>query len=144
MSEKSPLMNRRLFVGGGIVLAVATLYMGAVGRGALKACGEVRGNAELPPDVQPLIQIGKAHLKDLARKGEPAMLNDVFLDARVLNSDDIVGAVQRRLLALDRESQDEFERGETVIVDGWVLAKSEARFCAALALRAERYNPLIA
>lgn len=140
MSEKSPLLNRRLFIGGGVVAAVAALYMGAVGRGALKMCGEVRADVDLPPDVQPLIQIGKIHLKDLARKGDPNALNDTILDARDIDSADILGIVRRRLLALDREAQEEFERGEIVLVDGWALAKSEARFCAALALRAERYQ----
>lgn len=31
---------------------------------------------------------------------------------------------------------DEFAAGETVLVDGWVLSRTEARLCAALALRA--------
>lgn len=140
MSEKSPLLNRRLFIGGGVVVAVAVLYMGAVGRGALKACSPVRDNADLPPDVEPLIQIGKVHLNDLKQAADPTALNAAFLDARDIESDDIVGTVRRRLVALDRAAQDEFERGETVLVDGWVLAKSEARFCAGLALRAERYQ----
>ncbi|MEM9764871.1 MAG: hypothetical protein AAF968_20610 [Pseudomonadota bacterium] len=35
---------------------------------------------------------------------------------------------------VDAACQGEFERDDTVLCDGWLLARSEARFCAAVAL----------
>ena len=39
-------------------------------------------------------------------------------------------------LALRARVREDFERGDTVMLDGWVLARSECRACAALALAA--------
>jgi hypothetical protein len=40
-------------------------------------------------------------------------------------------------LALSARVREDFERGDTVLLDGWVLARSEGRACAALALAAD-------
>ena len=130
--------NRRLFVGGAAVVAIASFYIAAVGRGALKACSYEDVEASLPSDLQSLIRIGNSYLNENGKDGELDILDEVFLDETETGSGNIVYAVQRRLLAIDRQVRDEFARYETVICDGWVLAKSEARLCAMIAARAMR------
>jgi hypothetical protein len=130
--------NRRFFVGGAAVVAVASFYIAAVGRGALKACDYEDVEAGLPSDLQSLIRIGNSYLNEHTKNGELDSLEEVLLDETETRSANIVYAVQRRLLAIDRQVRDEFARCETVICDGWVLAKSEARLCATIAARARR------
>jgi len=130
--------NRRFFVGGAAVVAVASLYIAAVARGALKACDYGDVDAGLPSDLQSLIRIGNSYLNEHTRNGELDTQDEVLLDVTETSSANIVYAVQRRLLAIDRQVRGEFARFETVICDGWVLAKSEARLCATIAIRARR------
>jgi hypothetical protein len=129
--------NRRFFVGGAAVATIASFYLAAVARGALEACSyEVE--AGLPSELQSLIRIGNSYLNEHTQNGELETLDEALFDETETRSVNIVFAVQRRLLAIDRQVRDEFARYETVICDGWVLAKSEARLCAILAARARR------
>ncbi len=43
--------------------------------------------------------------------------------------------------ALRVRVREDFERGDTVLLDGWVLARSECRACAAVALAAGAASP---
>jgi hypothetical protein len=130
--------NRRLFVGGAAGVAVASFYLAAVARGALKTCNYEDVDAALSSDLQSLIRIGNSYLNEHTENGELDTLDEVLLDETETRLTNIVYTVQRRLLAINRQVQDEFARCETVICDGWVLAKSEARFCAMIAARARR------
>jgi len=129
--------NRRLFVGGAVV-AVASLYIAAVGRGALKACSYEDVGADPPSDLQSLIRIGNSYLNENRKNGELDTLDELLLDETETRSANIVHAAQRRFLAIDRQVREEFGRCETVICDGWILAKSEARLCAMIAVCASR------
>ena len=130
--------DRRFFVGGAAVVAVASFYIAAVGRGALKACDYEDVGMGLPSDLQSLIRIGNSYLNEHTKSGELNFLDEVVLDETETRSANIVRAVQRRLLAIGRQVRDEFARWETVNCDGWVLAKSEARLCATIAVHARR------
>ena len=129
--------SRRFFVGGATV-AVASFYVAAVGRGALKACNYEDVEAGLPSDLQSLIRIGNSYLNEHTTNGEPDTADGLLFEETETRSDVIVYAVHRRLLALDHQVRDEFARCETVICVGWVLAKSEAQLCAMIAARAGR------
>jgi len=131
--------NRRLFVGGAAGVAVTSFYLAAVARGALKACNYEDVDAVLSSDLQSLIRIGNSYLNEHTENGELDTLDEVLLDKTETRLANIVYTVQRRLLAINRQVQDEFARCETVICDGWVLAKSEARFCAMIAACARRF-----
>lgn len=138
MKDNSVGWNRRFFIGGAAVVAVASFYIAAVGRGAVKACSYENDDAGLPSDLRSLIRIGNSYLNEHTKNGELDTLEEVFLDETETRSANIVDVIQRRLLAIDRQVRDDFERCETVICDGWVLAKSEARLCAMIAARARR------
>jgi hypothetical protein len=129
--------NRRFFVGGAAVAAIASLYIAAVARGALKACSYEVEPGRLS-ELQSLIRIGNSYLNEHTKNGEPDTLDDALFNQTETRSADIVFDVQRRLLTIDRQVRDEFAGYETVICDGWVLAKSEARLCAIIAIRARR------
>jgi hypothetical protein len=137
MKDNSVGWNRRFFIGGAAVVAVASFYIAAVGRGALKACGQENIEAGLPLNLRSLIRIGNSYLNEHTKNGE-LTLDEVFLDETETRSANIVDAIQRHLLAIDRQVREDFARCETVICDGWVLAKSEARLCAMIAARARR------
>jgi hypothetical protein len=122
--------NRRIFIGGAVGVAVAS-YLAAVARGALKVCSYDDVDVVFSSDLQSLIRIGNSYLNEHTENGELDSLGDET-DTSLA---EIVYTVQLRLLAINRQVRDEFARCETVICDGWVLAKSEARFCAALAAR---------
>ena len=64
--------------------------------------------------------IGRAYLRSAPEEADPAFL------ARVLGLDNATDL--RRMLAA-RNKRD-FECGDVVLVEGWVLARSEARACA--------------
>jgi hypothetical protein len=121
--------KRRLIVSG-VVATLASLYAGAVGRGALKSCGIDALDAGLA-DLRPLIRIGDAYLEELADSGKLSTLHDELPGGRLIRSIRLVGAIQRRVY-------DEFQRGDTVICDGWVLARSEAQLCAMAAMGVRR------
>lgn len=126
--------SRRFFVGGAAAATLVSFYLAAVARGALKACShelEASPSAEL----QSLIRIGHSYLNERAKNGELDILDGELFNETEIGSKNFVFAVQQRLLALDRQVRDEFARYETVICDGWVLAKSEARLCAVIAAR---------
>jgi hypothetical protein len=126
--------DRRLFVGGAAVLAAASFYVAAVGRGALKACNHEPIEGDLSSDLQSLIRIGKSYLNEHAKNGKLDFLDEVLFDETETWPANIVH-IQRRLLAIDHKIRDEFARCETVICDGWVLAKSEAGLCAMIAMQ---------
>ena len=140
MKDKTFGWDRRFFVGGAAVVAFASFYIAAVGRGALKKCNDENVEAGLPSDLQSLIRIGNSYLNEHTKNGELDSLNEVPFDETETRSANIVYAVQRRLLAIDRQIRDEFARCETVICDGWVLANSEAQLCAMIAAFATRRN----
>ena len=127
--------NRRFFVSGAAAATIASFYIAAVARGALKACSyEVE--ADPLSELQSLIRIGNTYLNEHTKDGELDTLDEALFEETETTSANIVFAVQRRLLAIDGQVRDEFARCETVICDGWVLAKSEARLCAIIAARA--------
>jgi hypothetical protein len=126
--------NRRIFIGGAVGVAVASFYLAAVARGALKVCSYDDVDVVFSSDLQSLIRIGNSYLNEHTENGELDTLDDET-DTGLA---EIVHTVQRRLLAINRQVRDEFARCETVICDGWVLAKSEAQFCAMIAALAAR------
>ena len=130
--------NRRFFVGGAAAVTIASFYIAAVTRGALKACSYEDVEAGLPSELQSLIRIGNSYLNERTKNGELDTLEEALLDETEIRSANVVLEIQLRLSAMDQQVRDEFARCETVVCDGWVLAKSEARLCAVIAAHAKR------
>jgi hypothetical protein len=134
MKDNTFSQNRRLFLGVAAGVAVASFYLAAVVRGGLKACNYEDVDAVLSSDLQSLIRIGNSYLNEHAENGELNTLDEVVFDETEMS----LANVQHRLSSISRQVRDEFARCETVTCDGWVLAKSEARFCAMIAASARR------
>lgn len=130
--------NRRLFVGA--VAMMGTLYAAAIGRGALKACGVDEVHFV---DLRPLIRIGEAYLDEIATSEELRVLHNELPSDRPMPSADLADAIQRQFLAAQHQAQEEFQRGETVSCDGWILARSEARLCAVAAVSVRRSKGIL-
>lgn len=138
MKRAGALMNRRVLVGGGIAAAALLAYAAAIGRGAAKACGPDAEQAALDiAALHSLIRIGEAYLQADADSAEIAALREEWLETVNANAPG-ASRIERRIAVLDRKAVEEFERGETVLCDGWLIARCEARFCAMLAISARR------
>lgn len=75
-------------------------------------------------DVASAQAVGRAYLRSHPHDGNPRLLIADLLGPGVPPN----AASLARLLAARRSR--EFRDGETVVVNGWVLARSEARLCA--------------
>jgi hypothetical protein len=73
------------------------------------------------------IAIGRRYLSRYPDDAGARILAD---DLRRAGADDPAAA----RAALRVRVREDFERGDTVLLDGWVLARSECRACAAVAL----------
>src|SRR5690349_19667487 len=116
--------SRRVFIGG-IIGTMASAYAVAIGRGALKPCGSDELDVPLAA-LQPFIRVGETYLRDLIVSAE-ATLNDELSLLQSMAAPRLDEAAQQRLAAVECTSEREFERGDTVTCDGWVLSRSEAR-----------------
>jgi hypothetical protein len=122
-------MHKRRLLAGGVAVALASLYVSAIGRGVNKACGVIDGDVGAL-DLQPLIRIGRIYLEELTKsRSAKASRKDLLAD--LLAADNLL---EIELHAMMGKVHEEFGRGETVTCDGWVLSKSEARLCAVIAL----------
>jgi hypothetical protein len=105
-------------------LAIALPWPHAETRAGLGALLRHRASAE---------RIGRRYLATL-----PAGTDESRLRAMSPVLGQVLRAVQHRPeVAADllrRSIDEDFRRGDTVIVNGWVLAATEARFCAVVAL----------
>ena len=137
MNRNSLDHKRRLFIGG-VALAAASLYVAAVGRGAHKTCG-VEDVDVSALDLQPLIRIGHAYLEEVVKSGNSRTPPKGLRADVAVTLGSIAGAIRRDLLAAVGRAEEEFQRGEIVSCDGWVLSKSEAQLCAMIAI-ADRHG----
>lgn len=77
--------------------------------------------------------IGRRYLALAPQEAAPGLL------ARCLDAETGAGACgeagpERLRRALDEQRRRDFAAGDTVVIDGWILARTEARLCALAAL----------
>lgn len=121
-------------------LGVATLGAGTLGYGVLMLAGASRSCAGtgLPgfETRAALAHVGENYLRNVASSQErtelAAVLRRIIRDTK----GDLAVALWVGATRLAGSSKDDFSSGNTVICDGWVLARGEARSCALLALAA--------
>ncbi len=127
MANPQGALSRRSFVRLAAIAAAAAA--GPVGAGS-RAIPQVLPGAGLGLGFEhrkSAIAIGRRYL---ARYPDDALPAALAQDLRRAGAGDPAAA--RR--ALGARVRDDFERGDTVALDGWILARSECRACAALAL----------
>jgi hypothetical protein len=107
---------------------IVAAVLGLGDNGATDRATAPRCYRDLFTDLDPPAAIGRRYLQDCPQEGDCAFLHKAITgetqprDAREL----------RTLLAQKRER--DFRNGDTAIVDGWVLARTEVRVCALIAL----------
>lgn len=121
-----PKFNRRgalATAAAGLLLATLTGLSGAVRPGR-------RGPEGLWTNRDSARRVGERYLAQAPEEADPARLAaDLFGGVAV------DGASPRRLRRhIDHRRARDFAQGDTVIVDGWVMARTEARLCALAAL----------
>jgi hypothetical protein len=121
-------LGRRPFL---IVAAAAAAWGGAVraALGPVPQPGPGAGLAHAFKHRDSAIVVGRRYLNRYPDDALPAVL------ARGLRRAG-AGDQESARAALRAQVREDFERGDTVLLDGWVLARSECRACAALALAA--------
>lgn len=124
-------LGRRTFLLLAVTAAAAAAWGGPV-RAGLRAIPEPTPAAGLAlafKHRESAIAIGRRYLSRYPDDVRPAAL------AQDLRRDGTGDPAAARL-ALRARVRDDFARGDTVLLDGWVLAHSECQACAALALAA--------
>ena len=125
-------LNRRtIFLGGaGIAGAGVVGYGGILAAGSMQACEADETLAALSRQTA-IASLGARYLVQ-ATALERAELLDIAHGP-------VAGIVEFAGLMASRAKTD-FERGDVVSCDGWVLARGEARACALIALAGDRTN----
>lgn len=135
MTQNIKLDRRGVLIVGGVVAAGVAAYGAAGVIGVAKRCSEFAAASE--GAAQAAGRIGLAYLRvhpeEASEAGLLAAVAGRSAVARALNAAPDAAAVFR---IMDDVVRADFATGEIVKCDGWILAKSEARACALLALRA--------
>jgi hypothetical protein len=86
------------------------------------------------PENAAMISVGRAYLDQTPHEADAARLRQLLDLAAEVRASTLPDPVKERLAA--RQSED-FRTGQTVLVQGWVLSRTEARLYALAALQAE-------
>lgn len=121
--------TRRRWLIAGAAGALPAAYLVAMGAGAAKPCGSP--DAPGAQRLQAALRIGRAYLRAEVRPQDEALLRA----AAALNAPAFAARLQAEAKTLPERAQADFECGDTVTCDGWVLARSEALYCAEIAYR---------
>ncbi len=79
-----------------------------------------------------LVLVGEARLRAVQHRGDdPRKLLDAVLPDLLAAGG---GSARGAAVALREKSRRQFETGDVVSVDGWILARAEADLCALIAL----------
>lgn len=111
--------------GAGVLGPVPSLHgaqSGLAGRAATTSAGY------FGDQVTAVRAIGEAYLRQLGRDTTPEAVRVAARDAlrAIDRARDEAGAIR----ALERAVREDFDRGRSVQVDGWVLSRTEAELCA--------------
>ncbi len=129
-------LTRRLFIG---LAGVGTLAVAGYG-GAILAC---RGVARNTPDF--FAGLDDSALEEAARTVgrrvlalHPDLVEDAALDRFLAARPRLAGITEltcptSRREALQAQCAEDFGRGETRVIDGWVLSETEVRLCGVAA-----------
>ncbi|MBZ0215772.1 MAG: hypothetical protein K8F25_04395 [Fimbriimonadaceae bacterium] len=118
--------DRRKVLALGLGLGAFAFYFGRMGSGYMLKCHSKLGEA----DIASLRRIGLTYLKSYPM---PKSDDDEHVTSQVSQNISLFDHQDRRRLS--QIAQSEFAKEEIVTCDGWVLAKSEAQYCAKLAMK---------
>ncbi len=122
-------MNRGVW---GMTVGRRSLLGCALGAAGVALIGVTKGKSNTEPFRTPTAAraVGARYLAHYPGERQAGLLREALF-ANGLPTDP--AALRRHIAALCRR---DFAAGETVVVDGWILARSEARACALVSLGA--------
>jgi len=124
--------RRTLLMSGVAMLGVSALGYGAVlTLGALQFCPT---QGTLSGVETPLARIGDVYLRGTASPLEATQLREVAASISSHLTGGASDGLGREVAKLAASISRDFEVGDVVSCDGWVLSRSEARICALIAL----------
>jgi hypothetical protein len=125
-------MTRRAFLAGAALAAAGAgglLYRAATDEGFDADLAQTEAVARLFDELEPARRIGRAYLDDHPDEREERALVRLLEERPGWrgvwhNSPRAVAKLARRTM------QREYDTGQTVAVEGWILSRTEARLCA--------------
>lgn len=126
-------MDRRRFIASGLtgVAALLTQYSMERLAGSMMLPDGLPGAPAILTQLQEISILGQSYLSRYSASVDRAALTRQALQLWLAGSN----AASRQLLSrISAQSRSEFASGQTVLVDGWVLAKSEANLFASVYL----------
>ena len=124
-------VSKRTFLLGSIG-ALGALYVGAIGRGAMKTCSDI----DIYPSysgLEPFLRIGRTYL---ARAGDAERRDLAQAALAQATPADPAETFARDLEQRGGAIAADFDRDDVVVCEGWVLSRTEVALCATLAVRA--------
>ncbi len=115
----------KLTVAGAAAVALPLTY-GCGGNSAKKLIAEPEFLLKLI-DVKTLYETGQAYIKKFPVEDNEKKLTDLLVENSAIVQSSDTKAIH---LFFDKKIHDDFESGNTVIVNGWILSLTEARQCA--------------
>jgi hypothetical protein len=88
----------------------------------------------LVADLAAAKALGRRYLQQSPQAADRVALDRAALQAELFGACPACASARALRQALDERRAREFLHGEIIMVDGWVLARSEVRLCALLAL----------
>jgi hypothetical protein len=115
-----PRVRRRTLLGGILtILASAPVWMSGIGR------SPDRDADQLWPSRLSTEKVGRLYLEQAPHERDAGFLTRAVFGDRMPSGS---GEDVRRLVA--SRAREDFRRDDAVVIDGWIMARSEARFCA--------------
>jgi hypothetical protein len=127
-------MNRRNF------LRCTTIAVAALSGAAVVACGaraDATTDARALAQPELLVALGADTVRGLGRRYRdlvPAERDAAALRAAILASRPLSERLGLTQGSMPEQIRRDFSRGQTVVLDGWLLAQTEARQCALYSL----------
>ena len=82
-------------------------------------------------DKKNILEIGEGYLQQFPNEKNESVLENLLMENGSLPKSEDAGSIHSYF---DSRSRKDFENGNTIIVGGWILARTEARQCALLQL----------
>lgn len=126
-------MDRRKFIAAAALSAAASVIQGPKAFASSNPALEHQGLVSVFSHAESARAVGERYLALHPEEREPEKLADAIYGASPLSRDWKPGgaAVHKHL---EEKIKKDFKQGHTVRLDGWILASTEGRLCALVAL----------
>jgi len=122
--------ERRSFLRGSLMAGAALLLAAQIHPNRLSA----KPLQSVPPGHEAMVSVGRAYLDQAPEEADVARLRHFLALMAEVSAMSLPDPEKERLAIRQLE---DFRTGQTVLVQGWILSRTEATLCALIALHAE-------